>query len=156
MMESIIKAAGRGVRVRLLIDAITVKEMEDVLLGVNGVENLEVRIFNPLQTEDQSLPSKFLGLFNDLPKANRRMHNKAMIADNQMAILGGRNLSDQYFEADTDYNFRDIDVLSAGPIVADISKALTLIGTGLTHSPSRLFSNPMRRIRKSSKFAVTC
>ena len=135
MMESIIQAAGRGVRVRLLIDAITVKEMEDVLLGVNGVENLEVRIFNPMQTEDQPLPSKLIGMVTDLPKANRRMHNKAMIADNQMAILGGRNLSDQYFEADTDYNFRDIDVLAAGPIVPDISQSFDQYWNGTDTFP---------------------
>lgn len=123
MMEALIRAAHRGVRVRLLIDSFTVNDMEDALLALNGVENIEIRVFNPLTTQDQSYLSRLGSLFTELPQANKRMHNKALISDNQMAIMGGRNLSDEYFDADDEFEFKDMDVLTAGPITNEMSKS---------------------------------
>ncbi|PZP57262.1 MAG: phospholipase [Micavibrio aeruginosavorus] len=123
MMEALIRAAQRGVRVRLLVDSFTVSDMKEALLAFDGIENIQIRVFNPLMTKDQSPWAKVQTVFTDLGHANKRMHNKVLIADNQMAIMGGRNLSDEYFDADQDFEFKDIDLLTAGPITNDLSKS---------------------------------
>lgn len=123
MIEALLQAAERGVRVRLLIDSFTIGDMEENLALLNGIKNIEIRVFNPLTTKDQPLLSRFASMFTDLPQANRRMHNKALIGDNQMAIMGGRNLSSEYFNASADLDFKDIDILTAGPITAELSKS---------------------------------
>lgn len=122
LIEAVLRAAERGVRVRLLIDDISTGDVSDSLSVLDEVENIEVRVFNPMTTYDQSLLSRALGVVTDLSQATKRMHNKALIVDNQMAIMGGRNLGDEYFEYDPEISFKDIDVLTAGPITADISK----------------------------------
>ncbi len=123
MMEALIRAAQRGVRVRLLVDSFTVGSMKEALLAFDGISNIEIRVFNPMMTIDQSPWAKVQTIFTDLGHANKRMHNKVLIADNQMAIMGGRNLSDEYFDADQDFEFKDIDVLTAGPITGELSKS---------------------------------
>lgn len=123
MLEALIRAAARGVRVRFLVDSFTVADMDDMLVACDGLKNIEIRVFNPLMTQDQSPMARLRAVFTDLPYANRRMHNKALISDNQAAIVGGRNLSNQYFDEDEEVNFRDVDVLAAGPIVAKISES---------------------------------
>ncbi len=123
MMEALIRAAQRGVRVRLLVDSFTVGDMKEALLAFDGIQNIEIRVFNPLMTLDQSPWAKVQTIFTDLGHANKRMHNKVLIADNQMSIMGGRNLSDEYFDADQDFEFKDIDILTAGPITNNISKS---------------------------------
>lgn len=121
LVESIIQAAERGVRVRFLLDDISAGDVRDSLSVLDDMDNVEVRIFNPMTTKDQSLPSRIVGIVTDLPQVTKRMHNKALIADNQIAIIGGRNLGDEYFDADSEMAFRDIDVLTAGPVTAKIS-----------------------------------
>lgn len=122
LIEAVIRAAERGVRVRLLVDDISTGDVSDSLSVLDEMENIEIRVFNPMTTYDQSLISRTVGMITDLPQATKRMHNKALIADNQMAIMGGRNLGDEYFDYDPEVAFKDIDVLTAGKITADISK----------------------------------
>ena len=121
MLEALLRAASRGVRVRVLIDNFTIKDTEDALLALNHNKNIEIRVFNPATTVSQSPVSKLVSMFGDLSHTNRRMHNKSLIVDNQLAIMGGRNLSDEYFENDKELSFRDIDVLTAGPITNSLS-----------------------------------
>lgn len=121
LLEAVVRAAQRGVRIRFLIDNIGVDEVEETLAVLDGFRNVEIRVFNPLVTRDHGLISRITRVFTDLDDYNRRMHNKALISDNQLAIIGGRNLGDEYFEENTDVTFRDIDLLTAGPITARIS-----------------------------------
>ena len=121
LTEALIRAAQRGVRVRFLVDGFTSGKMEEFFLALDGMKNIEIRVFNPISTADESLLAKTIGLFADMPQNNKRMHNKALIADNQLAIMGGRNLSDEYFEADSDVDFKDIDILTAGPVTDELS-----------------------------------
>ena len=83
----------------------------------------QVRAFNPLTTRKQDFISRMFTRVTNLGSLNKRMHNKALIADNQMAIMGGRNLGDAYFEKFTNATFKDIDILAAGPIVTQISRS---------------------------------
>jgi putative cardiolipin synthase len=115
--DQLIKAADRGVRVRILVDDM---DFEDRYLGpavVDSHPNIEVRIFNPFSRET----SRIIQFVTRIGSVTRRMHNKLFIVDNQVAILGGRNIGDEYFEADLDLGFSDLDVLAIGPVVKEAS-----------------------------------
>ncbi len=123
LLEALVRAARRGVRIRFLLDNINFDEVDETFSVLDGFKNLEIRIFNPFVTRQHGILSRAIRLLTDLDSLNHRMHNKALIADNQMAIIGGRNLGDEYFEEHTDVTFRDIDILTAGPITAKISES---------------------------------
>lgn len=123
MLEALLRAAERGVRVRFLLDNISFADVEDSLSILDGNPNIQVRVFNPLTTKDQGLMGRINGLFVDFDKAVKRMHNKALISDNQLAITGGRNIGDEYFDEKANSNFKDMDLLHAGPITARISNS---------------------------------
>jgi putative cardiolipin synthase len=113
----LLEAADRGVRVRLLLDDIftTVKDIDLAMLDAHP--NIQVRIFNPIARKGIDVLN-YLGHFT---LANRRMHNKAFIVDNQVAVVGGRNIAVEYFQLETTGEFIDFDMLSTGPIVKDVS-----------------------------------
>ncbi|KPK93133.1 MAG: hypothetical protein AMJ94_03785 [Deltaproteobacteria bacterium SM23_61] len=120
LAERLIRAAERGVRVRLLVDDMGggIKDFEVTLFAAHP--NIEVRLFNPF-SERQSGFFRLFEMLGNYGRVNRRMHNKMFVADNQAAIIGGRNLADEYFQARPDVNFADLDLLAVGPIVRDIS-----------------------------------
>ena len=117
----LMRAAERGVRVRMLIDDLDARGKHEDLAVADLHPNVEVRLFNPFYDR-----SGFLGLASEwilrASRLNRRMHNKAWIADNRIAIIGGRNVGDEYFGASPHSNFADLDVALTGPIVADVSR----------------------------------
>jgi len=117
LAERLIRAADRGVRVRVLIDDIDTAERDAAIAALDAHPNIEIRIFNPFARRDWRLFDFLL----DMDRVNHRMHNKAMIADNAFAIVGGRNVGDIYFQVATEANYRDLDIAAAGPIVRDIS-----------------------------------
>jgi putative cardiolipin synthase len=123
LIKSLLDAADRGVRVRLLIDDITLKKSDKIWSVLHNYPHIELRVFNPFAMEDESIITRAGHVFDGLGRFNKRMHNKVFIADNQLAIIGGRNLGDAYFGSSQDFNFRDLDVLSAGPIVGQISNS---------------------------------
>ncbi len=117
--NALLRAADRGVRVRILLDDVGVKPDDENLLALDAHANIEIRLFNPVA----SRTFRGFSMLTDFSRVNRRMHNKAFIADNQAAILGGRNIGDEYFEAPNEVAFGDLDVLMIGPGVNDASKA---------------------------------
>ncbi|RLJ65262.1 phospholipase D family protein [Sulfurisoma sediminicola] len=117
--NALLRAADRGVRVRVLLDDVGVKPKDEVLLSLTAHPNIEIRLFNPVASRS----FRSLSAIGDLPRVNRRMHNKAVIADNQVAILGGRNIGDEYFGAHGEVAFGDLDVLTIGAGVKDVSAA---------------------------------
>jgi putative cardiolipin synthase len=110
-------AAERGVRVRLLLDDWGARPSEEALGVLASHPNVEIRLFNPLAA-GWSQP---LALLLDFDRGNRRMHNKLLLADNQAAIVGGRNIGDEYFEGRAGLQFGDLDVLALGPVVRQAS-----------------------------------
>lgn len=123
MLEALLRAAERGVRVRFLIDGITFSEVDNDLAILNNQPNISIRVFNPLVKPKIPLLAKFRLGFLDTDQFHKRMHNKALITDNQLAVTGGRNLGDEYFDENPDTNFKDLDVIAAGPITDRISKS---------------------------------
>jgi putative cardiolipin synthase len=116
---ALLRAADRGVRVRVLIDDVGTKTNDDTLLSLDAHPNIEIRLFNPVASRS----FRGLGMLSDFSRVNRRMHNKAFVADNQRAVVGGRNIGDEYFEASGDVAFGDLDILTVGPVVREVSKA---------------------------------
>lgn len=122
LMDALLRAADRGVRVRLLLDDIGTAANDDHLLMIDAHPNVEVRLFNPLALRG----ARTLGMLAEFERTNRRMHNKSFNADNQMSIVGGRNVGDEYFAAREDVEMRDFDVIAVGPVVAQVSGAFDL------------------------------
>jgi putative cardiolipin synthase len=122
LLDALLRAADRGVRVRLLIDDVGTAANDDDLLMIDAHPNVEVRLFNPLALRG----ARTLGLLAEFERTNRRMHNKSFTADNQMGIVGGRNIGDEYFAAREDVEMRDFDVIAVGPVVPQVSAAFDL------------------------------
>jgi putative cardiolipin synthase len=114
-------AAGRGVRVRLLVDDLYTAGKDELLADLAAFPNVEVRLYNPLSVRASSLGARLLFSLHEFDRINRRMHNKLFIADNSFAILGGRNIADDYFMQSARANFIDLDVLSCGRVVRELS-----------------------------------
>jgi putative cardiolipin synthase len=116
------KAAERGVRVRLLFDDVFTTTRDDQIAQLDAHPNVEIRVFNPL-SRNSTLAGNFL---LDFDRVNRRMHNKAFITDGAMAIIGGRNIADEYYQINTSHEFADFDLFVAGEPVRQISEAFDL------------------------------
>ncbi len=114
-------AALRGVRVRILLDDFYTSGEDSMLEGLAAYPNVEIRLFNPMPLGRGSTATRLLMSLGELARVNRRMHNKLFIADNCMAISGGRNIANEYFTRAGTNSFVDLDVLSAGPVVKTLS-----------------------------------
>ncbi len=118
-----LRAAQRGVRVRLLIDDLYAVGRDFDLATLAAHPNVQVRVFNPFLNRGPLGLSRLLEFLGDSDRLNRRMHNKLWIADNAAAVIGGRNLGDAYFNVSGESDFADLDALAAGPVVAEISRS---------------------------------
>ena len=117
LMQSLLEAAQRGVRVRLLLDDNGIAGLDATLAALDADPNLEVRLYNPFVQRS----FKALGYLTDFRRLNRRMHNKSLTADNAAAIVGGRNVGDEYFGAAKQADFADLDLLAIGSVVTEVS-----------------------------------
>ena len=116
LLEELLNAADRGVRVRLLLDDLHTGR-DDLLAAVGSHPNLEVRLFNPFVHRG----ARWIDFISDFSRVNRRMHNKSMTADSQVSVVGGRNIGNEYFGAGSEMEFNDFDVIAIGPVVPAIS-----------------------------------
>ncbi|HEX7382242.1 MAG TPA: phospholipase D family protein [Nevskiaceae bacterium] len=136
-------AADRGVRVRMLVDDMNVAGKDSSLLALDAHPRIEVRLFNPTRSRGLlRLPEFALHLV----RLNRRMHNKAWIVDNRVAIVGGRNIGDEYFGAAPDTNFQDTDLLLIGPAVAGASAIFDAFWNAPSTIPVRLLHRARDRL----------
>ena len=117
---ALLAAADRGVHVRVLVDDINLSGRDSSLKMLSQHDNIEIRIFNPLTNRDWF---RNIEIIINLDRAGRRMHNKVFIADDAVAIIGGRNIGDEYFDDRNSLNFVDLDLLTTGPIVSDVSQS---------------------------------
>lgn len=126
LAERLLRAADRGVRVRALIDDIQVDGRDQLFAAFSAHPNIELRLFNPCANRNTLV---FDYLF-DMGRVNQRMHNKAFVVDNAVAIIGGRNVGDIYFQVATDHNYRDLDIAAVGPVVREISDVFDYFWNG--------------------------
>jgi phosphatidylserine/phosphatidylglycerophosphate/cardiolipin synthase-like enzyme len=123
LLEHIRQAARRGVRVRILLDDFNAAGRNAEVLRLDLEPGIEVRMFNPVTGSRRSQAGRMLGSLFDFQRIQQRMHNKVFIADNALAVTGGRNLGDEYFGQGHNSNFLDLDVLVAGRLVPELSRS---------------------------------
>ncbi|WP_051676196.1 phospholipase D family protein [Polaromonas glacialis] len=123
MFVALREAAGRGVRIRILLDDFNTSGKNAQVLKLAFEKNIELRLFNPLPGGRGSMVLRIVSNLKDVARMQRRMHNKIFVADNAVAITGGRNLGETYFGQSEGTNFIDIDVLAAGRIARDLSRS---------------------------------
>jgi putative cardiolipin synthase len=128
LLQAIWQAAERGVRVRLLLDDFFTSGLDPMIAALDGRPNIEVRLYNPLIQRD----ARVLNLMTDFTRVNRRMHNKSLTVDNQLSIVGGRNIGNEYFGAGGGVAFADLDVIAVGSAVSDVSKQFDLYWNSLS------------------------
>lgn len=116
-IDALLQAADRGVRVRLLLDDILTTGYDAGMAALDSHPNFEVRIFNPFGARK----FRYAGSITSVSRINRRMHNKSMTVDNQITLIGGRNIAAEYFGASEEKKFGDLDVAGIGPVVRDVS-----------------------------------
>jgi putative cardiolipin synthase len=142
LAAELMMAAERGVRVRVLVDDVDARAKHELFVVADLHPNLEVRVFNPFHSRAGMILYGVEWLMR-YARLNKRMHNKIWLADGHIAIVGGRNIGDEYFGASEQMNFNDLDVLLAGPIVADVSRAFDAYWNDPSAIPvSRLDSKP--------------
>lgn len=122
-IDYLVKAAERGVKVRILVDDIMMQASGDELLMLAAHENLSIKIYNPLANVGKNIVEKFINLTTRFHDFNQRMHNKIFLVDGKITITGGRNIADEYFGFDHEYNFRDRDVLLIGGVNKAIAQS---------------------------------
>jgi phosphatidylserine/phosphatidylglycerophosphate/cardiolipin synthase-like enzyme len=121
--DYLVRAADRGVKVRILIDDIMVDATPDEILALDSHHNISIKIYNPGINLGKTFVAKLHKFATDFRDANQRMHNKTFIVDNKVVITGGRNIADEYFDYDHEYNFRDRDVLLLGKETSDVQQS---------------------------------
>jgi cardiolipin synthase C len=154
LFEALWKAAGRGVRVRLLLDDATTRGLDPTLAALDAHPNIEVRLYNPFAYRG----SRAIGYLTEFGRLNRRMHNKSFTADNQLSVVGGRNIANEYFGAGSGIGFADIDVVAVGPVVHDVSKQFDLYWNSASAYAAAGFvgaAGPDGAVSLEAKFAAT-
>jgi putative cardiolipin synthase len=154
LFEALWQAAERGVRVRLLLDDANTSGMDPTIAALDAHPNIEIRLYNPFVQRG----SRALGYLTDFTRLNHRMHNKSFTADNQLSVIGGRNMANEYFGAGRGIGFADIDVLVVGPAVRDISKEFDIYWNSASAYPAAGFvgaPGPEAVAMLKEKFAST-
>lgn len=145
MLDEIEAAADRGVHVRLLLDDNGIPRLDRRLAALNLHASIEIRLYNPFAVRR---PKSINWLF-DFRRLNHRMHAKSFTVDNQVTIVGGRNIGDAYFAARDDGLFVDLDVLAIGPVVSEVSDAFDRCWNGpLAYPMENIVAPPSRRTRQ--------
>src|SRR3984957_16391621 len=121
LTDSLERAADRGVRIRVLVDDGDTVAGDEQILRLLGRPSVEVRIFNPFDYRGHSRLLRKLDFAFHARRLDYRMHNKLLVADNAAALIGGRNIGNQYFQIDPESQFADDDVFTVGPIVGELS-----------------------------------
>ncbi|WP_162569524.1 phospholipase D family protein [Variovorax sp. SRS16] len=155
LLAAVRDAAARGVRVRILLDDFHSTGRDALVMRLAFVPNIEMRMFNPLAGARSSTLGRLFNSLDDASRIQQRMHNKLFLADNVMGVTGGRNLGDAYFGNADSGNFVDLDVLSAGPIVQDLSRSFDAYWNNERAYPvqSLVTREELDKIRDSTKAA---
>jgi putative cardiolipin synthase len=139
-IRALLTAADRGVRVRLLLDDVFTSGYDTGMMALDSHPNFEIRIYNPF---NRGAVGRSLGAVTSLSRVNRRMHNKTFTSDNQVTVIGGRNIADEYFGAREDAKFGDLDVVGLGPIVQEVSAMFDTYWNHETAIPVPAFLPPL-------------
>lgn len=138
LLSLLIEAADRGVKVRLLLDDLGSKGLDQYIQALNSHENIEIRLFNPFIYRKHIL----INFLSDFRRLNYRMHNKLFIMDKQVAVVGGRNIGDAYFDASPTLEFNDFDVFIIGDVMNKASQSFNAFWQNeMVYESSSIISN---------------
>jgi putative cardiolipin synthase len=154
LFEALWDAAERGVRVRMLLDDANTAGLDPTIAALDAHPNIEVRLYNPFVQRG----SRAVGYISDFTRLNRRMHNKSFTVDNQISVVGGRNIGNEYFGAGGGVVFADLDVVAVGPVVREVSKGFDTYWNSPSAYPAASFvgsSNGEGTADLKRKFAAT-
>lgn len=159
--DYLVRAADRGVKVRILVDDILVDAGPHEILTMDAHPNIEIKIYNPGVNLGKNIAGKLMKLATDFKGANQRMHNKTFNVDDKIVITGGRNIADEYFDYDHEYNFRDRDVLLLGTVAGNVHSSflqfwnspLSVPVTQLLEDPDYDSSNDTARYERLHQYA---
>ncbi len=147
--ESLLRAAERGTRVRVIVDDFLIDAPDESMVALAAHPNVEVRIYNPNVKVGVTVPEKAVGFISNFRSLNQRMHDKTFIVDGLVAITGGRNMADEYFDYDHEYNFRDRDILLLGPVVEEMHHSFELFWqSSLTIPVEELLKRAKKRLKE--------
>lgn len=136
LMHKMIERADQGVRIRLLLDDITLdSKTKDFIFAMDHHDNIEVRIYNPFSASGYKARAALM----DTARINRRMHNKSFTVDSQYTVVGGRNIEENYFSANERSNYKDLDIVAVGPVVEGINTQFDLYFNSPLAIPAYLF-----------------
>jgi putative cardiolipin synthase len=144
LLQALQRASLRGVRVRILIDDLYSSGEDRILEDLAAFPNVEVRLFNPFPAGRDSIESRFVASALDFDRVDHRMHNKLFVADDAIAVAGGRNMADEYFMQSESNNFVDLDVIAAGPVAQQFSNAFDLYWNSRFVYPLESITHPTR------------
>ncbi|MEW4922836.1 phospholipase D family protein [Algibacter sp. 2305UL17-15] len=151
--DYLIRAADRGVKVRIIVDDIMVDATIEDILTFNSHENIEVKIYNPGVNLGKNIVQKIGKFATDFRDANQRMHNKTFIVDDKIVITGGRNIADEYFDYDHDYNFRDRDILLLGKVSQTVKRSFNEFwNSDLSKPVTTIIGNDSERAYPENRF----
>ena len=145
LTEELSQAARRGVRVRVLVDDGDTLAGDEQVLALGSRANIEVRVFNPFTYRGHNKLLRHLDFAAHFYRLDYRMHNKLLVADNSAALIGGRNIGNQYFQLDSDSQFADDDVFSAGPIANQLSSTFDEFWNSSLAIPVNALGQPATR-----------
>ena len=150
VLDALLDAAERGVRVRLLLDqlyGLADPNLQAALAGHH--RNFELRLYNPTFDEAETQPLEFAaGIVCCFRRFNQRLHSKMLLVDDVVGITGGRNVQDRYFDWDPAYNYRDRDLLVGGPVVQTMREAFDAFWTAERSVPAERLGDVARRWQK--------
>ena len=150
LFEALWQAAERGVRVRLLLDDMNTKGLDPTIAALDGHPNIEVRLYNPLVQRGM----RVLNFIGDFARVNRRMHNKSFTVDNQITVVGGRNIGNEYFAAGSGVLFADLDVVAVGAVVPAVSSQFDLYWNSPSAYPAGPFVGAADLAMLRARFAA--
>jgi len=141
LTEHVLQAASRGVRIRVLIDDGDTIAGDEQILRLMG-SGAELRIYNPARYRGHVRLVRRVEFVLNARRLDYRMHNKLLVADNAVALIGGRNVGNQYFQIDPDSQFADDDVFAAGPIVPELSRTFDEFWNSALAIPAQALGHP--------------
>ncbi len=151
--DYLVRAADRGVKVRIIVDDIMVDAEASDILTFNSHKNISVKIYNPGVNLGKNIFQKIGKFATDFKSANQRMHNKTFIVDDQVVITGGRNIADEYFDYDHEYNFRDRDILLIGKETKAVKKSFNAFwNSELSIDITRVVEDESKNTPKKNRF----
>lgn len=151
--DYLVRAADKGIKVRILVDDIMVEAGVHEILTMDSHENISIKIYNPGSNLGKNILGKVKKIYTDFKGLNQRMHNKTFIVDEKVSITGGRNIADEYFDYDHEYNFRDRDVLLLGKETKTMQKSFDEFwNSSLSVPVTDIVNEPDGNFKDSNRF----